>query len=368
MSSDVKRFFLKCLLFLMPFFILVIFELFMLPIDYFTFRVWEALHVKKMYAYLPGPFYPNRSISKVESGDLAPHTGLAVLKNVRWTTDRYGFRNVDSNGNDYDIIIVGDSMIAGTGLSQENTLSNVLAKMTGKRVYSFAPSDINTFLSEERFKKKIPRIVIFASVERNIKDIPPLIESKTGWKQNIYQKIKHNYYLQEFFVFLDRLAIDNMINAIKSQVSAIFEDQKKIVSNKIVFLQGASANKEVDEEKIHSVISNLKSYQNKLVSSGSCFIFLPIPNKENIYYKLLPQSPKPYFLSNLIKKLRKEKIFVIDTQSMFEKKYEQEHQNLYFFDDTHWNSKGVKTAAHLLVEAINQCKNFHLKNEKAGFD
>ena len=42
-----KSFVIKLTLFLFPFILALFIELFILPIDFFTFRAWEALLVKK---------------------------------------------------------------------------------------------------------------------------------------------------------------------------------------------------------------------------------------------------------------------------------------------------------------------------------
>ncbi|MDI7259530.1 MAG: hypothetical protein QME90_06390, partial [Thermodesulfobacteriota bacterium] len=87
-----KKILFKSALFLLPFFLSIFIELFILPIDLFTFRVWESLVVRKYRNILAGPFYPNMEITKIEEGDLAHHTRFAVKKEVQWITDRYGFR------------------------------------------------------------------------------------------------------------------------------------------------------------------------------------------------------------------------------------------------------------------------------------
>ena len=66
----VRKFILRFLLFLSPFLLCVGIEIFILPMDRFTFRVWEALVVRKFDLLLPGPFYPNMRVSKEEEGDL----------------------------------------------------------------------------------------------------------------------------------------------------------------------------------------------------------------------------------------------------------------------------------------------------------
>ena len=60
--KDVRRVCSRGMLLLFPFLILQLLELFVLPLDFFTFRVWEAaLGTPFLY---PGPFYPNIHIKK----------------------------------------------------------------------------------------------------------------------------------------------------------------------------------------------------------------------------------------------------------------------------------------------------------------
>ena len=66
-----RKFLFKSNLFLLPFFLALCLELFILPMDFFTFRVWEAIVVRKYRNLFPGHFYPNMEITKIEEGDLA---------------------------------------------------------------------------------------------------------------------------------------------------------------------------------------------------------------------------------------------------------------------------------------------------------
>ena len=121
-----RKFLFKSNLFLLPFFLALCLELFILPIEFFTFRVWEAIWVRKYGKILHGPFYPNIEITKIEEGDLAAHTRFAIKKKVRWMTDRYGYRKQNTDLQKHEIVIIGESNIAGSNLTQEDILSEVL--------------------------------------------------------------------------------------------------------------------------------------------------------------------------------------------------------------------------------------------------
>ena len=136
-------------------------ELFVLPVDRFTFRFWEALLVQKIHL-LPGPFYPNIDLEKYSAGDKvrqAPGT-----KRVRFHSDEFGQRNPASPDDAYDIVFVGDSNIVGSHVDEPDTIRAVLEKDCHCRVYVYGdglPDNITGFLEDERFRRNPPATVIF---------------------------------------------------------------------------------------------------------------------------------------------------------------------------------------------------------------
>jgi hypothetical protein len=118
----------------------------------------------------------------------------------------------------------------------------------------------------------------------------------------------------------------------------------------IFFLQGAAANQNVPKDKLDRAIDIIKSYNDILNSKGIRFIFLPIPEKENIFHEYL-HTEKPVFLEHLIFSLKEMGIEVVDTQKAFEEAF-NDNVLLYHTDDTHWNANGVRVAADLLKDVI----------------
>ncbi len=101
------------------------------------------------------------------------------------------------------------------------------------------------------------------------------------------------------------------------------------------------------------MVEIIKGYDEALKARGIRFIFLPIPEKENIFHNLL-NTPKPLFLEQVIEQLKKEGVEVIDTQKAFEEAYQRNQILLYQPDDTHWSAEGVKLAAKLIREIIGK--------------
>ena len=79
-----------------------------------------------------------------------------------------------------------------------------------------------------------------------------------------------------------------------------------------------------------------------------------MPNKENIYYQLLPSKKKPVSLTELVDKVRSAGVEAIDLQPAFRQAYEQDGEEMYLSDDTHWN-------AHAVAIATDQIANYLAK-------
>ncbi len=361
-----KRFIARSFLFLFPFFLAIFFELFIWPIDRFTFRAWEALVVRKYKNFLPGPFYPNMKLRKVEEGDLAHHTPFAIKKPVQWVTDRYGFRKQDRPNERHPIVIIGESNIAGSGLSQEEMLSEVLESSLGVGVYPYAPVGINSFLREKRFKETPPRIILFAKVERELVELPSLKQKKESpWLSPLKEKVKLQPTIQRIFIYLDRISKWNMLHYVRASLRRSFTkphqnspEGVETPYGRLFFLQGVKMNRNIPEEAFRQAIDRIKSYHQALHQRGIRLILLPIPEKENILHEHLG-IPRPTFLERFILELRSQGVETIDTQRAFEEAYRTQHLLLYHPDDTHWNADGVKVAAELVKKWIEQEGRIH---------
>lgn len=353
--KQVKKLVSRFILLLLPFALWFIVELFILPIDFFTFRVWETLLVKEM-KLLPGPFYPDKLIYKTEEGELAPHTQWAIKKEVVWFTDHFGYRNRNSHLTP-DIVIIGDSNITGVNLTQDSILSEVLENLLDTCVYSFAPAHINRYLTAEKFKENPPKVVVFSSIERMIISLPPV--DKNNFKSNLRAAIGPMIISSDLFTTL-AVTIDRIIKwpfyyFIRSQ---IFSDTKDLPyhNGDQFFLQGEYAVRDISQKRFDRSIKIIESYKKAIEARGARFIFLPIPDKENIYYELLPSQKKPEFLPKLVEALEQKNIEVVNIQPAFENAYER-GELVFFKDDAHWNNTGVKIAADMLADQIKKKQN-----------
>ncbi len=344
------------------------FELFILPIDSFTFRVSEALVVRKFRNILPGRFYPNMTLTKEEEGDLGHHTKYASKRAVQWITDSYGYRKKGSDRLKYEVVIVGQSETFGGGLTQKQMLSEVLEDQLGLGTYPFAPAGVNTFLKEQRFIVHPPEIVIVSSMERFIFELPPLRISSVrklpllATLRNRAEKIKEYRWVQSLGVFLDRLYKMNMVRYLRATIERSFSDRERAhliwadtKFGPILFFEGGKANEDVSEEKLNQATQTIKTYHDLFQRRGIRFIFLPVPNKESIFYESLG-TRRPVFLKQLVTRLKQLGVETVDTQEAFEKVFQKDSVLLYQKDDTHWNAEGVKIAAELIKNLIKERK------------
>ena len=220
------RFIGKSLVFLAPFVVLSLVELFLLPIDFFTFRVWEAV-ITRSYKF-PGLFYPNQHIIKNEAPD-NPAFRHKKQKIVEWYTDDYGFRNRprDKEPDRYDIVIIGDSNFAGSYLDQRNTLAEVLQRKCNCPVYSYSPGSsvmLPYLFSDPRIWKTPPRAIVFEVRTGELYYKPYLfsvfLKDRTG---RLILKSPEPYQSVlpvPLRLLVDRLYKQNMVQFIRSKVGS----------------------------------------------------------------------------------------------------------------------------------------------------
>ncbi len=369
-----KILFIKLLVFILPFAVMLALDAFILPPDFFTFRAWEALKVKQFYPTLTGPFYPNQQLELTELGELAPYTEYAVPKRAVWITDEYGYRNRPSTEKP-QVLILGDSFCAGVKLSQEETLPEVLTNQLGQRVYGLAPAPdgfelVNTYLATDRFRKEAPKVVIYERNEGYLHLLAPISGEEAAYIRTIQHRSDHlpkAGVAQKMAIGADRLVKKNWYHWASSGIDRTFTPPDPIVYNDEVFTFGEQALAETPHVHIERLVRLIISYRDTIQRMGARFVFVPVPNKENIYHELLPSGRKPALLCRLISRLREEGVQVVDLQMPFDSAYAA-GARLYPRDDGHWNPEAVRIAAREITRVINGTGNSsHLADDrKAG--
>lgn len=378
-----KKFILKLFLFTLPLVMIVFYfayQILVLPIDYYTFRAWEALKVYENAGVLSGPFYPNYHLVKTEFGDLSGLSKVPVAKHVEWFTDSYGYRK-KSEQKKYEIVVLGDSAIAGSGLTQEDMYTEKLGRNLKVSAYPFAPSNFNKFLDDNRFDQNPPDMMIFESVEKLVLHIPEIIpkdqrQKKKSFENKLFEKIHlSSGIITDIAIKLDILRKNSFINYLYARFSEL---PSRIISGKTFsHRSGVSTNIEIpdgipemvfysepedyfkdwQQVYIDRVVMILKGYQEELAKRGTKFVFMPIPNKENIYWELVSGGRENNNLKRLIQTAEAEGIVTVDLLSVYKNIHKnKESELLYHLDDSHWNPHGVSLAVEQTLDTLKEKK------------
>ena len=352
------KFITKILLFTFIPLVVMYISYIVIPVKALTYRPWEALSFSNIPAN--SPFYPNSYLNMNSVGDLCHHSKNSITKKECWTTDEIGFRN-DKYIKDADILIIGDSYIAGSSLNQANTVSNQILNLDSSiKVYNMAPSSISQFdklLNAGKINK--PKLLIFSIVERNVPE--KIIYYNANSKKEIIKKILFNTNIN---ANIDCFSKFLPLNWAKARINNSLGNGIEGVNNsKMYFLQG-TAQKHLKDDLLNT-INILISYKKYCDSLGIKFIFMPMPDKETVYYELVPFDEQPDYLYKLDSILNISGVSTINTLKIYNDYRKTNDNLLYHLDDTHWNSNATKIIA---LEIMQKSRTHNKVLPKAGLN
>lgn len=360
MSKDLSKFILKLLLFPLMVFLAVLLyeslELCVLPIDLFTFRAWEALCVRNLLDVLPGPFYPDHELRKLEEGDLGHGTPWATRREAYWRIDPHGYRNDPPDIDDYPILLMGDSFPIGCGNDQSEMLGRYLQDALGQRVYTLAPvrepRPLDLFLSDQRFRTHPPRTLVLVMVERNFKRFDPERRGTAPYPKDPFDHYWHILGKVMPVIAADRISKRMLWNYLFTKAEG--RDLKGIARKTsdpsfMLFHDGDEAAEEPAAEVVAKIDRTLLGMRDILRHRGIRFLVVPVPDKESVYDRSLPGKKRPRFLEGLEPHLREEGIEVVDLLGPFRKAAGGTETPIYRRDDVHWNAQGTRLAAREIL-------------------
>ena len=88
-------------------------------------------------------FMPHGDIYFMDFGLNEERNLIKEARMQKFITDSYGIRNDKTKIEDAEIILVGDSFITATGITQKHIPSNVLSEISGKKVASLSYGGLN---------------------------------------------------------------------------------------------------------------------------------------------------------------------------------------------------------------------------------
>ncbi|MFZ4930382.1 alginate O-acetyltransferase AlgX-related protein [Chryseobacterium sp. Mn2064] len=341
-----KRFILKTAFFVAPFLILYIIT--------YSFSIADAGDLLRL-GYLPSTDKNYRQ--KFTSFNHAiKFTELSKLK---------------EKGKNYKILTIGDSFSEQGPSGYQNILAN-----------DFSVLHVDRFISNNQIQKLIElcngnffdtykvQYVVLQCVERNLSNNLQNIDNKTRiTTQQIDSIIIHHkpQKEQDGYDFFSRTTLRFPYSALKyftdknylanGQVynfdlntTSLFSNH----SNKLLFyyddlMYTPKNNLPESTIKLNQILNNLSE---KLKEKNITLIFLPSPDKYDLYYNYIVDKQnliQPKFFDHF-EKLHKEFIYInskeILTQELSRKK------DIYYFDDTHWSPIAASLIAQQIKEAI----------------
>ncbi len=291
--------------------------------------------------------YPNISSSINAAGDLCHHTSHAIIKREFWKTDKFGFRNNDFI-EDPDIVLIGDSFIAGCGLSQDEIISDRLRyKLNGNmRIYNMAPgsfSDFDEYFSKGLIKK--PKIIIFSRVERIVPE--PITKIS-----KLQSKIRDLFEIGNANVYIDVALKHSSIVWLKARIHGSTGNGIPGIGNSGMFFLNAIDNKKHNEEDLANTADIISSYKRYCDSLGIKFLFLPMPNKETVYYEIVPYSKQPDYLFKLDSLLQNAHVPTINTLKIYNEYRKSNNTLLYRLDDSHWTPTAIDLVSDEIIKKL----------------
>lgn len=162
------------------------------------------------------------------------------------------------------------------------------------------------------------------------------------------------HHMYRFYTDKNYLANELVYN-LELDTNAFFSNQ----SNKLLFYfyDLISVEKNNAFKNVVKLDSTLNEIQTKLSEKGIQLIYLPCPDKYDLYYDHISDKtnfPKPLFFEHL-RKLKKDYIY-IDSKAILSK-HLKTSKDIYYYDDTHWSPVATKFIAKEIRAKIYQHKN-----------
>ncbi len=337
------------------------FALLLITVILFLFFLELTLRI---FPWLFGQQIQNQLITKFHSGEtgiysydsnigmllLKPGIETEVFRNGHYwihKTDSKGFRN-EKEINQADIILLGDSIIYGTGLNYKKTTAYFLQKETGLTVFNLSREGDCSFEQKFLLNKYAPELkpkhIFYFFFENDLYDLKIKLTKK-----------EMNYFIQEqsiddFSVKRKKITGTETANLYKKLVEYSFvartihilihlkEDQIKLtnkIANKIIDTNG------IEWQYTEKAIKQMKKFSDSINSE---FILVPLTNEKNQQEKL-----KQIAEENGIPLIETEELIGYNQIPTIKKEYALER-------DWHLNEKGHEKLAEILLNYLKKNK------------
>lgn len=268
-------------------------------------------------------------------------------KETNLITDKFGNRNTKLYDS-LDIMLCGDSFTSLVMLKQDETIhhyinseSNLHANsMRTKGIYGF---DNNINYISTRYSK--PKLFVYEIVERNISNIYAIDSAKIYPFQKT-ENVGDFKWLSKVKKFVNEGLDLPTLRYFQYEFRAKGESfPKSEIDSDFYFLEGKNVHR-YSEEEIIRIADELEKMKKLSEVNGIQFVFLPIPNKETIYYEKVVLNERPDNLDRLFSELDNRNIPYIDVlHPLLESK-----EDTYLSGDSHINPNGSFIIASEIIK------------------
>lgn len=277
----------------------------------------------------------------------------------------------------FDILTIGDSFSEIGSVGYQDYLSELSKKKTlhyDKFLNENPLETLNSLANGDFFERIKIKYVILESVERecisrstnlntNKKvylDSITLLIQKNNTEIKLAKNKKHKSSQEQFFSrTLIRFPLYSFCYIFDD--NAFFSPTYKVALNKNMFSANENNLLFYDEDlkqkatllEVENFNNGINELANKLAKKGIQLIFLPCPNKFNVYYENIVNNSKyakPLFF-DLLKNLPKKYIYIESDKLL--KEAIMKEKDIYYYDDTHWSPKAAKIIAKEISKKIS---------------
>ncbi|MEQ8275819.1 MAG: hypothetical protein RMA76_38775 [Deltaproteobacteria bacterium] len=320
-------------------------------------------------------FLPSMAVEMDEYGVLSfnQHTPeLRVTRSTRFTTDRWGFRNLPMGR--ARVVVIGDSFVLGAGASDDETFPYFLGQELGEPVYNYGAQKswgAPYFLRDPRFVEYPPQLVLWMPSQMRLKPIPELPtatpSSPRPGTEPSGLSVAYAKWQSVGAPLVRARASANRDNGLRMLFAEHFQRLRRAAFGHpgLIEVDGASAlamtpkaqllMKSPEDRRIDDVVATFVDLRDALAQRNIGFLFVPIPGQAEVYLDAFPPELRegafvePSMRELVLERMRQEGTAVLDLGPAFS---DASLPYLWWRDDTHWTPVAAQVAARQVSEYL----------------
>ena len=343
----------------------------LLPARVLAFRSWEAL---SRYPAPGAPLEANGYFASSRTrGDMVNLLGMAWLRphpvrlrSEEFKTDRFGFRNLESDivRGPITVIATGSSFTVSLGGSDQSTFPAQIAALADRGVYNAGGMVPATRVIDSTMSRfgMTSGTVVHELLEVNEPPPPDVLnrsipcDTTSGPSARAICQFEQR--IDQFVAFSPLSALLLRLHWTVSPGAAIY----RLQNGDTIILRPSLLTTSSAPRPTTTAVQRLRLMADECRDRHLRFILVLVPNKETIYGPLLEKpsmstTKADDYLERLERDVRASGIEVVNTAPLlraFATAHLSDREYVYYFDDTHWNACGIAIAARAVTAVLNE--------------